>query len=483
MFLTTRLLLLSTAFLFAACGDWRPVALPFPTPGQHDLVVLVQPGPLTHDGEEGSVVGRLERDLAEAFAEELGVGVRYEIVDPAGLNEAIASGRYHLAAAWLSPFPGIPATPPLFMTRDVLAQHEASLPLTQAEQLRDKAVHVMAGSRQAATLRQLAASVPDITVVEVGQGTILDLLERLGERQVEYVVMDGQLEYLANQYVPSLRTSLRLSEEQPIVWLLGPRPNSELAARASAFVERIQADGTLVRLVERYFGHVRRLRQTDITKFLGEIETTLPKLLGYFLAAEAASGLDWRLIAAVAYQESHWDPNATSYTNVRGIMMLTEETADRLRVGNRLDAGESILAGARYINILRDMLPDEVKEPDRTWLALAAYNIGPGHMNGARTIARQLDADPNAWYDMKRILPLLAKPQYYARLKAGRARGGEAVILVENIRSYYDILSRNKTVPMAAKPPLSEMAGMAGMSGCCCALKIDQINVVLRVGN
>lgn len=462
MFLTTRLLLLSVFFLLAACGDWHSGPLPFPTPAQHDLVVLTRPGPLTHDGEEGSAVGRLERDLAETFAQELGVGVRYEIASPAGLDEAIADGRYHLAAAWLSPLPesGIAATPPLFMTRDVLAQHEASLPLTQPEQLAGKTVHVMAGSRQAATLKQLAAGIPDIKVVEVGQGTILDLLERLGDGRVEYVVMDGRLEDLANQFVPSLRTSLRLSEEQPIVWLLGPHPNAELAARAKAFIERIREDGTLARMEERYFGHVRRLKQMDITKFLGEIEATLPKLLGYFLAAEAVTRLDWRLIAAVAYQESHWDPNATSHTNVRGIMMLTEETADRLGVGNRLDPGESILAGARYINILRNQLPDDVAEPDRTWLALAAYNIGPGHMNGARAIAKQLDADPNAWYDMKRILPLLAKPKYYERLKAGRARGGEAVILVENIRSYYDILSRNSTVPAAEKPALGGMLGM-----------------------
>ncbi|MCL2344239.1 MAG: membrane-bound lytic murein transglycosylase MltF [Desulfobulbus sp.] len=466
MLLRIRLSLLSVFFLLAACGDGRPTALPFPTPGRDDLVVLVRPGPLTHDGEEGSMVGRLERDLVEIFARELGVGVRYRIVDAAGFDQAVADGRYHLAAAWLSPLPelGIAATPPLFMTHDVLAQHEAALPLTRPEQLAGKTVHVMAGSRRAATLRQLAASLPDMTVVEVGQGTILDLLERLGERQVDYVVMDSRLEDLAGQYVPSLRTSLRLSEDQPIVWLLGPHPNSELAARASAFVERIRADGTLARLEERYFGHVRRLKQPDITRFLGEIETTLPKLLGYFLAAEAVSGLDWRLIAAVAYQESRWDPNATSYTNVRGIMMLTEETADRLGVGNRLDVRESILAGARYINILRDMLPDEVKEPDRTWLALAAYNLGPGHMNGARAIAEQLDADPNAWYDMKRILPLLARPEYYKRLKAGRARGGEAVILVENIRSYYDILRRNQITPMAVKQPFGGMSGMSGMS-------------------
>ncbi len=125
-------------------------------------------------------------------------------------------------------------------------------------------------------------------------------------------------------------------------------------------------------------------------------------------------------------------------------MMLTEDTADRLGVENRLDPRESILAGARYLGLLRDQLPPSVSEPDRTWQALAAYNLGPGHFNAGRSLARQLKADADSWYEMKRILPLLAQPKYYERLKSGRARGGEAVILVENIRSYYDILLRHE---------------------------------------
>ena len=154
-------------------------------------------------------------------------------------------------------------------------------------------------------------------------------------------------------------------------------------------------------------------------------------------------------------RENVTDPNATTYTNVRGIMMLTEETADRLEVGNRLDPSESILAGARYLNLLKEQLPDEVEEPDRTWLALAGYNIGPGHLSAARTLARQLKADPNAWYEMKGVLPRLAQAKYFQQLKTGRARGGEAVILVENIRSYYDILQRNAQ-PFAPTPRAAE---------------------------
>ncbi len=181
----------------------------------------------------------------------------------------------------------------------------------------------------------------------------------------------------------------------------------------------------------------------DVVTFINRITSLLPKYRAIFQQAQLETEIDWRLLAAIAYQESHWDPLNTSPTGVRGMMMLTEETADRLGVSNRLDPKESILAGARYVNILKDYLPESVQEPDRTWQALASYNIGPGHFSAARTIARQLGSDSNSWYEMKKILPLLARPQYYSRLKSGRARGGEAVIMVENVRMFYDILQRH----------------------------------------
>jgi membrane-bound lytic murein transglycosylase F len=463
MYRIKRLLLLGMTIFLAACGDWVFAPLPFPTPAQHDLVVLTRSGPLTHQTDSAGNVTGLEHDLTAAFAQELGVGVQYIVVSPEDMAKRLDGKDYHIAAAWLSPLSDseIQATPPIFDTQDILAQNDASLPLSELAQLGGKTVHVMAGSRQASNLRRLQQQITDLSVVEVGTGDILDLLERLGSGQVDFVAMDQSLEDIANQFVPNLRTSLLLGEEQPIVWLLGRHPNAELAARANAFIDRIQRDGTLARLEDRYFGHVRRLNQADVIKFLGQIETSLPKLRKYFQSAETATGIDWRLLASVAYHESHWDSSATSPTGVRGIMMLTEETADRLKVSNRLDPAESILAGARYINLLKDNLPESVKEPDRTWLALAAYNIGPGHFNAARSIAKQLKANPDAWYEMKRILPLLAKPQYYERLKSGRGRGGEAVILVENIRSYYDILVRREPQsPIAAR-----MDGMSGGPG------------------
>ena len=438
-----RLSLLASCLIVVNCGDTGSrLALPFPTPGRHELVVLTTPGLLTYQADETTQFGGLERDLVEAFAQELGVAVRYVVASPEEVESQLTNDKAHLAAAWLAPPQDdkIKTTPPVRYTDDVLIQHEASLPILDNDELQGKTVHVITGSRQAATLQALQKTQPTLSIVEEKDHDVFKLLEALNERKINYVAIDSALIDIATQLIPSLQPSLTLKKEQPVVWLLGEKPNVELVARANAFIERVQHDGTLAKLDDRYFGHVRRLNQSDIVKFLGEIETTLPKLRKYFHAAETISGIDWRLIAAIAYHESHWDANATSYTNVRGIMMLTEETADRLKVSNRLDPSESILAGARYMNILRDMLPEEVEEPDRTWLALAAYNIGPGHMNMARSLARQLKADPNAWYEMKQILPKLSQQKYVQQYKTARARGGEAVILVENIRSYYDIL-------------------------------------------
>jgi membrane-bound lytic murein transglycosylase F len=443
-----RLSLLAACLIVVNCGDVSSplrLALPFPTPGQHDLIVLTSPGLLTHKADENGQYGGLEHDLVEIFAEELGVAVKYVVLSPDQIESALSNDKAHLAAAWLTPSenPKIKATPPIRYSHDLLIQHEASLPLQESSELAGKTVHVIAGSRQASTLQALHKSISTLKLVETQDPDIFKLLEALSERRIDFVALDSSLADIADQLFPNLQNSLTLKNEQPIVWLLGEKPNAELEARANAFVQRIQHDGTLAKLDDRYFGHVNRLTQTDIIKFLGEIETTLPKYLKFFQAAQVVSGIDWRLIAAVAYHESHWDPNATSYTNVRGIMMLTEETADRLQVSNRLDPNESILAGARYINLLKESLAGEVQEPDRTWLALAAYNIGPGHFNNARKLAQKLNADPNAWYEMKSVLPKLGQAKYAQIMKTGRARGGEAVILVENIRSYYDILQRN----------------------------------------
>jgi membrane-bound lytic murein transglycosylase F len=124
------------------------------------------------------------------------------------------------------------------------------------------------------------------------------------------------------------------------------------------------------------------------------------------------------------------------------MMMLTEDTADRMNVENRLDAHSSILAGARYLQLLKEQLPLRISEEDRLWMALAAYNQGMGHLEDARILASQSGLNPDVWADVKRMMPLLSRPSFYKNAKHGKARGGEAVILVETVRLYQDMLKR-----------------------------------------
>lgn len=433
------LIFLLTALL-GACGE--PAPPPFAK--SRELVVLMREGPTTLTKEFRKKTG-FEHDLVSLFAEDVGKRLKIVVVEnEAKIIDKLQDGKAHLGAGWLSLPEGskLLAGPVFFTSGDVLVQNEDALAFSSPEKLSGHALHVLSGSRQAMSARELAGQIDNLEIVEHSIGNELDLLERISRQRDVAMLVDRTVLDVASNFHPQLQHRFDIGKERSITWLFPPGTEPELLEKARIFIERVHNDGTLARLIDRYFGHVNRLNQRDIAYFIERTGTVLPDYRDDFQAAQIRTGIDWRLLAALAYQESHWDPLATSPTGVRGMMMLTEDTADQLRVSNRLDPRQSIRAGARYLADLRDALPATVKEPDRTWLALAAYNLGMGHLNGARHIARTLKKDPDSWYEMKRVLPLLAKPQYYQRLKSGKGRGGEAVIMTENIRMYYDILSR-----------------------------------------
>jgi membrane-bound lytic murein transglycosylase F len=241
---------------------------------------------------------------------------------------------------------------------------------------------------------------------------------------------------------PGLAVAFDIGDTQKIVWALPPRSSQALRNALARFVEQAHKDGSIKRIYERYFGHVKRLDSSDILGILQRRPQRLPGLRQHFQEAQTLTGIDWRLLAAIGYQESQWNAFATSPTGVRGVMMLTGETADRMGVKDRLNARQSIIGGARYLALMKDSLPPRIPEPDRTWLALAAYNQGQGHMEDARRIAQARGGNPDSWADVKEALPFLARGTYSKAMKYGYARGGEALHFAENIRNYYDILLR-----------------------------------------
>jgi membrane-bound lytic murein transglycosylase F len=269
-------------------------------------------------------------------------------------------------------------------------------------------------------------------------------LDRLSAGKLDYVVSDSHVIELARNFYPNVSIAFSFGEPEPIAWVLPKDAEPELTDQITTFFDNIKRDGTLRILIDRYFGHVKRLNRLDIVAFLSRRETVLPRYAPMFKEAQELTGIDWRLLAALGFQESHWRPLATSPTGVRGLMMLTSVTADELGVKNRLDPHEAILAAGRYFLSLKERLPATIRDPDRTWMALASYNVGFGHVKDARILAQRHKLNPDLWINVRKMLPLLARSEYYKKLKYGFARGGEAVVLTENVRNYYDILKRHE---------------------------------------
>ena len=436
-----RFVALILAVFIAGCGE--PVHQPLDK--TDELVILTRPGPCTYTIDETGAASGFDHDLVDLLAQELGLKGRFILAaSDADITRRLKNGEAHLAAAWLMPStdPEMGSSTPYFRSRNLLVTHEASLPLTEIGQLAGKTVHVVAGSRQEAALREAQKTVPTLVVAATSGQSELALMEGVATQRYAAVLVNNAEFDIGSNYYPELQDSLEIGPERDISWIFAPGADPTLIVKANLFLERMRSSGEMDRLRDRYFGHVDRLTPADSVRFIERMHSVLPQYRGMFHMAQAITGIDWRVLAALAYQESQWEPLATSSTGVRGIMMLTEDTADVLGVSNRLEPAQSIRAGAQYLSDLREALPASVGEPDRLWLAVAAYNLGMGHLNAARGIAKARKADPDSWYEMKKIPPLLAKPQYYTHLKSGKGRGGAAVIMTENIRVYTDILNR-----------------------------------------
>ncbi len=453
--LITGLLIIGT--LLGGCDLLKQFTqLKPPGPNQPLVVGLLADPVFQQVAPNSEGMDGFSRDLIRLFAKELGVELQPIVVpDYPALLEMLHAGKVHMAASlpFRSDDPTVIYSQPLRETRQVIVHHASSLPISALDKLAGREITLMTRAPQMGALRALQLN-PLPLLVELGGKNELELLAGVAKRHHVLVATDELHFAIAANLYPDIEIALELPEKLAYGWGFQAASGGDLLLRATRFIESIKADGTLRQLNDRYFGHIRRMDSRDIEVFLEHVRGRLPRYRQAFQEAQEITRIDWRLLAALAYQESKWDPFATSPTGVRGIMMLTEETADRLGVTNRLDPHESILAGANYLASLMDDLPAEIKQPDRRWLALAAYNLGMGHLRGGMHFAPGLKRDPYLWVDMKEILPLLSQPEYYERLKSGRARGGEAVVLVENIRNYYDVLSR--FAPVYTPPSLGE---------------------------
>ena len=436
------LLYISIAALLGTCSSQPPLLDQILEIGE--LRVVTRDSPTAYvvspDGPSGP-----EYDLAQAFADELGVALVIEpVISVSEILPYLIAGKAHMAAAGLSITESrrkyVNFGHPYEMVDMHLIYKLGTGKPRSMDDVIGRSIEVVAGTSHADMLMSLKQHYPDLQWTENADVEVADLMAKVADGEVDFTISDSTEFNIQRHFYPDLRVALDLEIDEPLAWAFPIGKGDSLLSAADDFLISIDRSGLLAQVRDRYYGHTDKFDYVGTRNFIRHYESRLPRYRATFEEAGARFGVDWRLLAAIGYQESHWRSQAVSPTGVRGIMMLTEDTARYLGLEDRVDPTNSILGGAQYYARQTERVADTVDEPDRTWMALAAYNVGFNHIKDARQIVDWQGGNPDTWVDIGKALPLLAQRKWYTRVPFGYARGWEPVLYVNNIRSYYNIL-------------------------------------------
>lgn len=409
-----------------------------------ELRVVTRDSPLAYYRNAFDLPDGPEYDLARRLADELGVILTITPVRSyAEIYGALATGRAHIAAAALKvpakPIPGVDFGPVYQRVKEHLVYRRGATRPASLAQIGDGDLEIVAGSSHAKTLRAARDSLPSLAWVENASTSSQALLDGVADGSIDYTMADSTEFALAHTAHPDLRIAFDFPDTQSLAWAVSSR-DPDFLDYVSNYFSRLAGNGQLAAIVKRYYGRSEDAEFANDPAFMRYLQSRLPLYKKWFEEAGAESSQDWRLLAAIGYQESKWDPEASSSAGAKGLMQLTAYTATAARVTDPADARQSIFAGARYFGQIYARIPAHVAEPDRTWFALAAYNIGYGHLEDARVLAQKAGRDPDSWADVREFLPLLAQEEWYSQTENGYARGWEPVRYVDNVRDYRDML-------------------------------------------
>ena len=409
-----------------------------------ELVIVTRNGPTSYYIEKNSETG-LEYELAKKFADSLGVKLKTIIArNISDVVVILKTNRADMAAAALinnqETGNGLVYGPGFQWVTQQLVYRNGQRPPSSLDDITPDKLDLAADTLSFLPAERLKREHPGLSWNVHKEQDSNEMLELLENREIQYTIADSNELTLARQYYPEIRVAFNVSPPQPIAWAIKKNDDLSLLQAVWRFYENISSDGELAGLIKRFYGPMEKFDYVDSRKFVDRFENRFPKYQSLFEAVARENNLDWRLLAAVSYQESHWRVNAVSMTGVRGLMMLTRDTAKSIGVEDRLDPEQSIRGGTMYLNSLINKIPERIREPDRTWMAIAAYNVGFGHLEDARILTQKQGGDPDNWLEVKQRLPLLSRKQWYKQTKNGYARGVEPVLFVERVRKYYNTL-------------------------------------------
>ena len=386
-----------------------------------------------------------EYELAKQFADYLGVELK---VYTPGWNDLIPfllKNRGDFIAAGMTATDRRKAvvdfSDPYMKVQQRIIRHKLVFGLENIADMEGRIFHVRRGTSYQGRLEEIRDSGVDLKIELHDNVATEELIRKVARRKIAFTVADSNIALLNRRYYPDIKIGLPLHQEQSLAWAVR-KDDRAFLEKMNDFLEKLEEDGGLSRLFEKYYGDVEVFDYFDLKKFHERIVTRLPEFIHTIKEESAKAGFDWRLMAALVYQESHFNPKAESYTGVRGLMQVTQTTAEEMGIEDRLDPIQSIRAGIRYLNKLFDRFDDIESREQRLLFAMGSYNIGYGHIRDAQKIAVEEGLEADMWSSMKSVLPYLMKRSYYLHTEHGYARGREAVRYVDRILTYYDILKQ-----------------------------------------
>ena len=409
-----------------------------------ELRVVTRSGPLSFYRDADGTPQGPEFELAQRFADELGVKLKITpLRSYAEIYRALTTGRAHLAAAGLKvpvkAVPGVAFGPTYQRVREHLVYLRGAVRPASLADIGSGNLEIPAGGSHAKALRAARDSVPVLAWTENASTSSQELLDGVAVGAVDYTIADSTEFALAHDEHPDLRIAFDFPGDQALAWAASTH-DVDFLRDVTWYFNRLTTDGELAAIVNRYYGRPDDPEFAGNDGFMRHLQSRLPLYRKWFEEAAEQSSQDWRLLAAIGYQESKWNPDASSSAGAKGLMQLTVKSASEARVTDPADARQSIFGGARYFHYVYAKIPARIPEPDRTWFALAAYNIGYGHLEDARVLTQKAHRDPDSWDDVREFLPLLEQEYWYTRTENGYARGWEPVRYVDNVRDYRDML-------------------------------------------
>ncbi|MBF0376580.1 MAG: membrane-bound lytic murein transglycosylase MltF [Desulfamplus sp.] len=426
------------------------------TPAQSTLSKIMKAGKIIMITENGSNSYYIYRDEPMGFEYEIAkefaafLQVELEVITPdldkiftyldMGKGDFVASGvtiTEKLEKKMLFTQPYMEAEQKIIYNKD-------KFPIEKIKDLETVKIHVSQNTKYHDRLLELKKSGLDIEVVVHDDLCTEELIRMVSENEdgVSYTVADSHIARLNRRYYPDISIGISIQKKEHIGWAVR-KGDANLSDKMVQFFDIIKHNGVFNRIYEKYYGHLGTgFDYSDLKAFHEDVQTRLPKYQKAIVRESEKHGFDWRIIAAVIYQESRFDPKARSETGVRGLMQVTEEAAAEMGVTNRRDPIQNLKAGIGYLNSLYQKFHDVHDTMERIKFALASYNVGYGHVTDAQKIAQKKGLDGNRWASLTKTLPLLSKPRYYSKAKYGYARGHEPIKYIKKVFAYYDILKQ-----------------------------------------